>query len=138
MTDIFAPLSELQALLIQLRFEGLSTTAIKRANDDMDVERELNEARELLGVSTEEELGWMAIALGIVEGPECFVPSRQLTPAEESLIPYILRGISDYEIEAESGRSYARVRTHISNLMLKFGAQDRMMLAGSLYKYQNL
>src|SRR5690349_21167865 len=138
MTGIFDPLSELQALLIQLRLEGLSNADIGNSNPGMDVRFELDIAQELLGVSTDDELGWRAIELGIVEGPACFIPSRPLTPTEESLIPYILRGLTNEEIHTESGLSFAAVGNHTSRMMLKFNAQNKMVLAASLYKYQNL
>lgn len=138
MTEAFGPLSELQALFIQLRLEGFSTADIAQVNHGINVVGELNKAQELLGVFTEIELGVAAIARGIVEGPGCFMPSRSLTPSEETLIPYILRGLTNQQIKEESEFSLAAVGNHISHMILKFGARDRMMLAGSLYKYQNL
>ncbi len=55
-------------------------------------------------------------------------PSTRLTPAEEKIARHLALGETNKGIADDLGISAQTVRTHIRNLMLRFGFQDRVQL----------
>ncbi len=58
-----------------------------------------------------------------------------LPPRQAEVVKCILRGMSDKQIAVTIGISVNTVRTHLSRLFVKFGAQDRVELIFHMFGY---
>ncbi len=58
-----------------------------------------------------------------------------LPPRQAEVVRCVLRGMSDKQIAFTTGISVNTVRTHLSRLFVKFGAQDRVELIFHMFGY---
>jgi len=57
------------------------------------------------------------------------MPQSELTPREIDVLRLVAAGLSNKRIADELGLSEATVRTHVSNILAKLGADDRTQAA---------
>lgn len=58
-----------------------------------------------------------------------------LTPAEQNVLTYLVKGMSDNEISNELNRSEGTIKKHVSNILGKLGAKNRTEAAVMAERY---